>query len=282
MSTESSSQANFQHLTITMEGTVAQVRLNRPDKSNALNETLWYEIGQAFEWLDQETDARVAVLAGAGKNFCSGLDFSFLMKITSTFAGIKCEGRKREWLRRHVMSMQASLTAIENCRLPVLAAVHGACVGGAIDLVTACDMRYASENAYFNVKEVDLGLAADVGTLQRLPSIVGQGVAREWAYLACDVDANEAHRTGLVNQFFADEESLLAEVTAIAEKIAAKSPLAVRSSKAILNHARDHSVAEGLDYVATWNAAVLVSNDSAECMTAKMQKRVPEFLPLEN
>lgn len=278
-----STEPNFKHLTISHSGTndhVAQVQLNRPEKSNALDETLWYEIGQAFEWLDAHSDARVAILSGDGKNFCSGLDFSFLMSITGTFAGIKCEGRKREWLRRHVLGMQASFNAIENCRIPVLAAIHGACVGGAIDLITACDLRYATQDAYFNVKEVDLGLAADVGTLQRLPSLVGLGVAREWAYLACNVDATEAHRTGLVNRVYADRDTLLAEVMAIANTIASKSPLAMRGSKAILTHARDHSVNEGLDYVATWNSALLITDDSAECMKAKMTKRETEFAPL--
>lgn len=272
----------FKHLTITVENHVAQVKLNRPDRSNAMDQTLWYEIGQAFDWLDLESDARVAVLSGEGKNFCSGLDLGFLMKITQTFAGIQCEGRKREWLRRHVLGMQESLTKIETCRMPVLVAIHGACVGGAIDLITACDMRYATADAYFNVKEVDLGLAADVGTLQRLPSLVNQGVAREWAYLACDIDAETAQQAGLVNRVYPDLEAMQADVQQLAGQIAAKSPVAIRGTKAILNHARDHGVAEGLDYVATWNASVLVSNDSAECMQAKMQKRAPEFADLVN
>lgn len=281
MSDNASSPSHFQHLTIEVKDYVAHVELNRPERSNAINETLWFEIGQAFQWLDRESDARAAILTGSGNNFCGGLDFSFLMSITAKFAGIKCEGRKREWLRRHVMDMQAAFTAIEECRLPVLVAIQGACVGGAIDLITACDMRYATSDAYFNVKEVDLGLAADVGTLQRLPSIVGQGIAREWAYTARNVDATEGHRTGLVNAVYDDHTAMLEGVRDIAQTIASKSPLAIRGTKAILNHARDHSVQEGLDYVATWNASLLISNDSAECMNAKMQKRETEFADLE-
>lgn len=269
--------APFKTITIEVNNYVAQVKLNRPERSNAMDETLWREIGEAFQWLDEESDARVAVLSGSGKNFCAGLDFSFLMQITSEFASVKCEGRKREKLRRRIMWMQEAFNAIEDCRIPVIAAIHGACVGGAIDLITACDLRYCSEEAYFNVKEVDLGLAADVGTLQRLPALVGLGVAREWAYLACNIDAAEGKRTGLINNYWDNPETMFEEVNNIATTIAGKSPLAIRGSKRILSHARDNSVADGLDYVATWSAGVLVSNDSAECMQAKMQKRETSF-----
>jgi enoyl-CoA hydratase len=219
---------------------------------------------------------RVAVLCGAGRNFCSGIDLAMLMGIAPRIAH-RDAARSREALRRLILDLQDCLTSVERCRKPVLAAIHGACVGGAIDLVTCCDMRYASAEALFSVREVDVGMAADVGTLQRLPRLVPDGIARELAYTGRNFDAEEARRIGLVNRVFDTPEALAAGVGELARTIAAKSPLAIRGIKQMLDYGRDHSVADGLEHVATWNASMLLSDDLREAMTAMREKRAPHF-----
>jgi enoyl-CoA hydratase len=183
----------------------------------------------------------------------------------------------RESLRRIILDLQDTLTSLERCRKPVLAAVHGACVGGGIDLICCADMRYCSADAWFTVKEVDIGMTADVGTLQRLPRLIGEGMARELAYTARKVAADEAKEMRLVNRVFESPEALRAGVRAVAAEIASKAPLAVRGVKEMITYARDHSVADGLNYIATWNAAMLMSADLQEAMMSSMSKRAPEF-----
>jgi enoyl-CoA hydratase len=186
--------------------------------------------------------------------------------------------RSREALRRLILDLQDCLSTVERCRKPVLAAIQGACIGGAIDLVTCCDMRYAAAEVQFSVREIDVGMTADVGTLQRLPRLIPDGVARELAYTGRSVDGAEAKAIGLVNQVYATPETLLDGVRAIARRIAAKSPLAIRGTKEMLNYGRDHSVADGLNYVATWNAAMLISADLDETLAAMREQRPPRFL----
>jgi len=266
----------FSTLAITLVDHIAEVRLNRPDKSNAMNEAMWQEIGQAFEWVDATPEARVAILSGEGKNFCAGIDLAMLGSIQQKIA--HADGaRSRETLRRLILDLQDCLNSIERCRKPVLAAIQGACVGGALDLVTCCDMRYAAPDAVFSIKEIDLGMVADVGTLQRLPRLIGEGMARELAYTGRNVDADEAEKLGLINFKFDDFFRLTVGVREIAQTIAAKSPLAIRGTKDVLNFSRDHSVADGLNYVAGWNAAMLLSADLGECIAAQREKRRPNF-----
>lgn len=266
----------FPHLDLSQEGHVLHLELNRPDKSNALNDPLWQSLRQAFEWADGEPSVRVVVLSGAGKNFCAGIDLAMLMQLSQLIAD-DCEGRKREKLRRKILELQAVANAIEQCRKPVIAALHGACVGGAIDLVVAADIRYASADAYFAVKEIDMAMAADVGTLQRLPRLVGEGIAREWCLTGRRVAAAEAEWRGLVNQVLADSTELLEHAFTQARALAAKSPLALRGTKQVLNYSRDHSIPEGLEYVATWNASMLLSNDIQSAVMAAMQNTQPHF-----
>lgn len=266
----------FTTLAITLVDNIADVRLNRPDKSNAMNEAMWQEVRLAFEWVDATPEARVAILSGEGKNFCAGIDLAMLGSIQQQTA--HADGaRSREMLRRLILDLQDCLSSIERCRKPVLAAIQGACVGGALDLVTCCDMRYAAPDAVFSIKEIDLGMVADVGTLQRLPRLIGEGMARELAYTGRSVDADEAEKLGLINFKFGDFSRLTVGVREIAQTIAAKSPLAVRGSKEVLNFSRDHSVADGLNYVAGWNAAMLLSADLGECIAAQREKRRPNF-----
>jgi enoyl-CoA hydratase len=263
-------------LAISVADGIADIRLNRPDKSNAMNDAMWQEIRTAFEWADAAPEVRVAILAGEGRNFCAGIDLSLLAGIQQRIA--HADGaRSREALRRLILDLQDCLTSIERCRKPVIAAIHGACVGGALDLVTCCDMRYASADAVFSVREIDVGMVADVGTLQRLPRLVGEGIARELAYTGRNVDAGEATAIGLVNRVFASPETLTANVRELAATIAAKSPLAIRGIKEVMNYSRDHSVTDGLTHVAGWNAAMLLSGDLQEAMLAQREKRAPKF-----
>jgi enoyl-CoA hydratase len=266
----------FSTLELTLDAGVATIALNRPDKANAMSEPMWYEIGQAMEWLDGTPEARVGVIKGRGRYFTSGIDLAMLMGLGSQIED-DCDGRRREKLRRLILKLQDTLSSIERCRKPVLAAVHGACIGGGIDLITACDMRYCSANAYFTVKEIDVGMTADVGTLQRLPHLVGEGMARELAYTGRRVEGPEAQQMRLVNRCFDTPEALHEGVMEIARSIAAKSPLSIRGCKEMITYARDHSVADGLNYVATWNAAMLMSKDLFEAGAANMQKRDPVF-----
>ena len=263
-------------LRVTLDNHVATVRLNRADKANAMNAAMWQEIRQAFDWVDTTAAVRVAVLQAEGKLFCSGIDLAMMMQMPAQIAD-DCEGRQREKLRRVILDLQDSLTSLERCRKPVLAAIHGACIGGGVDLVVCADMRYASSDASFAIKEIDIGMVADVGTLQRLPKLVGQGITRELAYTGRKLGAAEAQSIGLVNRVFDSREALYAGVHEIAAQIAAKSPLSIRGSKEMLNYARDHSVADGLNHVATWNAAMLQSDDLMAAMMAGMSKQQPQF-----
>lgn len=186
-------------------------------------------------------------------------------------------GRNARALKRKIEELQSSFNAVDQCSKPVLAAIQGYCLGGAIDLISACDMRYCTTDAQFAIKEVDVGMAADVGTLQRLPHIIGDGMMREMAYTGRTVEGEEAQRIGLVNRTYADQAALMAGVLAIAQSIAEKSPIAVQGSKEMIRYMRDHSVADGLNYVATWNAAMLQAEDLRIAMTAHMTKQAPEF-----
>ena len=269
---------NLETISLDLQDHIATVRLNRPDKANAMNAAMWQDIRKAFDWVDKTPEARVAVLQGEGKQFCAGIDLQMMAGILSpSQTDGDCGARQRETLRRMILDMQDTLTSLERCRKPVLAAIHGACVGGGIDLTTCADMRYGSADAFFIIKEIDIGMTADVGTLQRLPKLVGEGMARELAYTGRKVDAEEARQIGLINRVFATREALYAGVQDIARMIAAKSPLAIRGTKEMITYARDHSVADGLNYIATWNAAMLMSQDLTEAMAASAGQRPPVF-----
>lgn len=266
----------FETLKVALDGPVATIELHRPEKANAIDLAMWHDIRRAMGWLDDTPQARVAILCGAGRHFTSGIDLSLLASVGEQAAD-PCAGRARDKLRRVILDLQDTLTAIERCRKPVLAAIHGACIGGGIDLIAACDLRYCSADAMFSVKEIDVGMTADLGTLQRLPRLIGEGLARELAYTGRSVDGTEARELRLVNRCYDTREALMAGVGELAAAIAAKSPLAVRGCKEMITYARDHSVADGLNYIATWNAAMLLSADLGEAQQAARERRTPQF-----
>lgn len=266
----------YDTLAVTLDGHVAHIEFNRPDKANAMNLPFWKEIRQAMAWADTTDEVRVVMLSGRGRHFSSGIDlelFGDLFKVTHD----ACEGRMREKLRRFILDFQDCLTSIEKCRKPVIAAVHGACVGAGLDLVAACDIRYSTHDAVFSIKEIDIGMVADVGTLQRLPKLIPDGIVRELAYTGRDMPGAEAKEIGLVNRAFASKDEMLTAARDTAALIASKSPLSIRGTKEMLVYARDHSVADGLNYIATWNAAMLLSADVYETGKARAEKRAPVF-----
>ena len=268
--------SEYQAFVVELTDNVAHVQINRPEKINAMNAAFWTEIIDIFQWIEDTDAVRAVVLSGAGKHFSSGIDLMMLASVANEFG--KDVGRNARLLRRKILQLQASFNAVDNCRKPVLAAIQGYCIGRAIDLISACDMRYAAGDAKFSIKEIDIGMAADVGTLQRLPRIIGDGMLRELAYTGRQFDAEEARTIGLVNRVYSDHESLLAGVMDIARDIASKSPIAVTGTKAMISYMRDHTINDGLEYVATWNAAMLQSNDLRVAIAAHMSKQKPEFV----
>jgi enoyl-CoA hydratase len=267
---------NFTTLATSVNKHIATITLNRPEKANAMNAPMWQDVRQAMRWADETPYVRVVIIAGSGANFCSGIDLNMLMALGEKIKDAD-QARMQEKLRHIILDLQDCLTAIERCKKPVIASIHGACVGGAIDLITCCDMRYAATDAYFSIKEIDIGMTADVGTLQRLPKIINPAIVRELAFTGRQIQADEALNIGLINRVFDSSALLMQSVNDIAMTIAAKSPLAIRGTKEMLNYARDNTVADGLNYVATWNAAMLMSADLEEAMLAKLEKRAPVF-----
>lgn len=264
-------------LRVTLADHIATVTLNRPDKANAMNWAMWQDIRSAMQWVDRTPEARLAIIEGEGRLFTSGIDLSMMMGLQGQIKD-DCDGRMREKLRQLILELQDTLTSIERCRKPVIAAIHGGCIGGGVDLISCTDMRYCSADAYFTIKEIDIGMVADVGTLQRLPKLIGnQGIVREMAYTGRRVEAAEAREIGLVNRVFDSREALQAGVREVAAQVAAKSPLSIRGTKEMLNYSRDHSVADGLNHIATWNAAMLMSSDLTAAMMAGMAKQTPQF-----
>jgi enoyl-CoA hydratase len=223
-------------------GHVAHLRLNRPEAYNSMTREFWSELPDAVRDLDADGTCRALVISSTGKHFCAGMDLGVFTGGSDAIGDGTTEiGRVRARLRETVLHLQDSFTALEQARFPVIAAIQGGCIGGAVDMVSACDMRYATDDAFFCVQEINLGMTADVGTLQRLPKIIPDGIAREMAYRGNRVPAARAKRSGLVNDVFPTHDELLDHVLGIAEEIASKSPLAIWGTKQMVTYARDHS-----------------------------------------
>lgn len=272
---------------VDLSGHVAHLRMNRPKAFNSMNPDFWRELPELVNRISDDGSARVIVISAEGKHFSAGMDLAVFgqggdgQEVAEVREGEPHDlGRERSRMRQNAKVFQESFNALERARMPVLAAVQGGCVGGGVDLVSACDVRYCTEDAFFCIQEINIGLTADVGTLQRLPRLIPDGLARELAYTGRRMPARQAHAIGLVNEVFPDADAMLTGVMEIAGEIAGKSPLAIWGSKEMLNYTRDHSVEDGLNYIATWQAGMFFGGDMAEAFAAKKEKREPRFSDL--
>jgi enoyl-CoA hydratase len=266
---------------VSVTDAVAHVVLNRPDALNTMVPEFWRELPEIATSLSDSGKVRAVVISSTGRHFCAGMDLAVFGDDRHTDTATE-PGRRAARTRESAQLLQWSFTALEKARMPVIAAVQGGVIGGAVDLVTACDLRYAAADAFFVVQEINIGMTADVGTLQRLGSLVGEGFAREMAYTGRRVPAARAYEVGLVQQVFADAEACVEGALATAREIASKSPLAVWGSKVALNYARDHTVDDSLEQIATWQAGMFHQPDMVEAMTARAEKRpavFPDLLP---
>lgn len=266
---------NYQNISINYQEKVACVNLNRPEKANALSKSMFFEIRHAMESFDNNEEVRVVLISGNGKHFCAGIDLDVLKEVLDNAQN--CEGRLREELLHEIFTFQKCINAVEECRKPVIAAIHGACVGAGLDLVCACDIRYSTQDASFSIREVDMGMVADLGTLQRLPKMISSSLVRELAFTGQKITGSDAKEYGIVSRVFENHQDLLQEAMKVATLIALKSPLAVRGIKENLNFSRDHTVEEGLKYVAAWNSGMLLSNDIKEIFLSLKEGRSPQF-----
>ncbi|MEC3980874.1 crotonase/enoyl-CoA hydratase family protein [Amycolatopsis sp. H20-H5] len=264
-------------LKVEIESHVAEVTLLGPSKGNAMGPDFWRELPIVFRALDADSRVRAIVLTGSGAHFSYGLDLPAMMPgWAPMLAGDALAGPRTDFLTE-VRTLQASVSSIAETRKPVIAAVSGWCIGGGLDVISAADIRLASAEAKFSVREVRVAIVADLGSLQRLASIIGEGHLRELALTGKDIDAARAERIGLVNDVYPDQETLLAAARELAGEIAANPPLVVQGVKDVLATNTERQVAEGLRYVSAWNAAFLPSKDLGEAVRAFMERRAPEF-----
>jgi len=267
----------FTHLRLDRKDEIAEVVFNRPNKLNTMTMAFFDEVGRVFKLINDDTSIRVAIIWSEGRMFTAGLD---LREASTSLLNPNVEGSKAVQsieFYKTLKSLQSSFEQIRLCKKPVIAAIHGECIGGGVDLVTACDIRLCSADAAFSVRETKLALVADLGTMQRLPKIIGKGLAREMAYTGERMDAQKALRSHLVNDVFADKEKLLEGARALAKTIAGNSPLVVQATKMVINYAEEHSIADGLEQIALFNTAFLQSEDLQEALVSFMEKRRPIF-----
>jgi enoyl-CoA hydratase len=276
----------YQCFDVEIDQKVAHITLNRPEKRNSMIPAFWDELPALIQEIDGKAQARVIVISSTGPHFCAGLDLS---AFGAGGGGGTPLSEEEQRLRKRtrgaafyddVRRMQRSLSCLEDARIPVLAAIQGGAIGGGVDLVTACDIRYATEDAFVCIQEVNIGMTADVGTFPRLVKLIPEGIVRELAYTGRRMPAAEAQAVGLVNRVFADQVSMLEGVMEVAHEIAKKAPLAVYGSKRMINYARDHSTADGLDYIGIWNATFLQPEEMGEAIAANAQKREGKFAEL--
>jgi enoyl-CoA hydratase len=268
---------SYESVTVETKDHVAQVTLIGPGKGNAMGPAFWSELPEVFAALDADREVRAIVITGSGRNFSYGLD---LPAMGGSFAPVLADGasaRPRADFHAEIKRMQAAITAVADCRTPTIASVHGWCIGGGVDLISAVDIRYASADAKFSVREVKLAIVADVGSLARLPLILNDGHLRELALTGKDIDAARAEKIGLVNDVFTDADATLAAAHDAAAEIAANPPLTVHGIKDVLDQQRISAVSASLRYVAAWNAAFLPSKDLTEGVSATFAKRPPQF-----
>lgn len=264
----------YRSFTLETDAKIAHLKLNRPDKLNAMDGVFWRELDDILEQLQRDAPARALVISSSGKHFCAGMDLAVFEQGEAIPEG---NASIRTALHEQILQLQRTFTRLEALRMPVIAAIQGACIGGALDMVTACDIRYASSDAFFCVQEINIGLVADVGTLQRLPNLIPVAIAREYAYSGRRLPAARARELGLVNDVFADHAATVDAALTLAHEIAGKSPTAVWASKQAINYAREHSVADSLQQMALLQMGVWQSSDIAEAVRANAEKRPAQF-----
>ncbi len=265
---------SYEHVEVTVEGSVGTLWLNRPAKFNALSEDMWADIPLAMAELDSNPEVRVVILAGRGNSFTVGIDVTMLAGLAPTGPS---QAAANQTLYETIKRLQHTASVFAEASKPVIAAVHGFCLGAGMDLISACDIRISAQDAVFSIRETKMALVADIGTLQRLPAIIGAGHLAELAYTGKDIDSSRALEIGLVNQVHPDGEATQKAAHELGAEIAANSPLVVQGIKRILAANDGRTVQEALDYVAQWNATYLLSNDLVEATNAFFEKRMPEF-----
>ena len=275
---------NYSCFDVSIANDVAHIVLNRPDKRNSMIHEFWDELPTIVQSIDQNSTARVIVLSSTGPHFTSGLDTSiFGSSVESSDNPENVEKSKRQRsakLYDTIKHMQKSFTCLEQCRIPVIAAIQGGAIGGGVDLVTACDLRYMTEDGFLSIYEINIGMTADVGTFPRITHLLPEGVVKELAYTGRRISAQEAKQHGLVNEIYTDHEAMLEATMGIARQIATKAPLAVYGSKKIINYSRDHSTADSLDYISLWNASMLQPDEISEAFAAAQEEREGDFVDL--
>ncbi|MEZ5321850.1 MAG: crotonase/enoyl-CoA hydratase family protein [Microthrixaceae bacterium] len=267
-------------LEVSHEGPVAHVRLCRPDELNTMNAAFWSELPEVVDEIDRTGETRAMVLSSTGRHFSAGMDlgvFSGSSVGVLPSDAVAEEGRRRAQIWMLVQHLQESFNCLERARFPVLAAIQGGCIGGAVDMVCAADMRYATADAFFCIQEINIGMTADLGTLQRLPKLVPEGLARELAYTGDRMPASRAREIGLVNEVFTDHDEMLGKVMDVAERIAKRSPLAIWGTKEMVNFGRDHGVGDSLRYMAAWQSGMFQPGDMMEEFGARAERRDPSF-----
>lgn len=270
--------SEYKSLRVEKNEGVVEVVLIGPGKGNAMGPDFWQEMPEVFAALDRDDEARAIIVRGDGDNFSYGLDLAAMMGNLGTHFGARENlAAERTRLLDLVGDMQKAFDNVAGCRKPVIAAVNGWCVGGGLDLIAACDIRLCSADARFSLREVKVAIVADLGSIQRLPRIIGEGATRELAFTGKDITASRAVQIGLVSEVCETRDALLEAARKLAREIAGNPPLVVQGIKRVMNYCADKSVADGLGYVAVWNSAFLQSADLAEAMTAFRERRAPKF-----
>jgi len=278
-------QVDYSCFKVEIEAGVAHIQLKRPEAMNTMTRAFWNELPAIVKHIDDNALARCIVITSTGKHFSAGMELSVFTDgegVTEERSGDRHVAG--ESFRHHVHHLQDTFSCLDRARMPVIVAIQGGCIGGAVDFVSACDIRYATTDSFFCIQEINIGMTADVGTFPRLCKLIPEGWVRELAYTGRRLPAAKALAIGLVNELFDSHEALVAHALATAREIAEKSPLAVAGSKVMINYARDHTIADGLDYIATWQTGMFSGPHMAEAFKAKMEKRpamFPDLLPLK-
>jgi enoyl-CoA hydratase len=262
---------------LTIENDIAHIVLNRPEALNTMTRAFWNDLPVLVNDISDNAKARVIVISSTGKHFTAGMDISVFSEGSGFSAHESDQYARAEGFRQFVLALQGTFSCLDNARMPVIAAIQGGCIGGGVDMTSACDIRYATEDAFFQIAEINLGMTADVGTFPRLCKLIPEGWVRELAYSGRRLPAIKAKEIGLVNDVFVTQDAMLAHAMDLAREIATKSPLAVTGSKRIINYARDHTIADGLDYIATWQAGMFSPPHVREAFAAKAEKRKSSF-----